>query len=69
MRQDFFKSLLFQALWLDVCEESVKAAKSLGMTAVHITDVGEAVNKMEKLTGIKVTNFHPHFFISQDLDV
>ncbi|XP_036448625.1 bifunctional epoxide hydrolase 2 [Colossoma macropomum] len=44
-----------EALWLDVSEESVKAAESLGMTAVHITDISEALKKMEKLTGIKLT--------------
>uniref|UniRef100_A0A8B9H3V3 AB hydrolase-1 domain-containing protein n=1 Tax=Astyanax mexicanus TaxID=7994 RepID=A0A8B9H3V3_ASTMX len=42
-----------EALWLDVSEESVKTAESLGMAAVHITEISEAVKKMETLTGIK----------------
>lgn len=44
-----------EALWLDVSEESVKAAQNLGMTAVHITEINEALKKMETLTGIKLT--------------
>ncbi|MCI4382555.1 hypothetical protein PGIGA_G00016140 [Pangasianodon gigas] len=45
-----------QAIWLDVNEESVQAAESLGMTAVKITDISEALMEIEKFTGIKVTN-------------
>ncbi|KAF7704534.1 bifunctional epoxide hydrolase 2 [Silurus meridionalis] len=44
-----------QALWLDVNEESVQAAKSLGMTAVKITDISKAMMEIEKFTGIKIT--------------
>ncbi|KAI5102478.1 bifunctional epoxide hydrolase 2 [Silurus meridionalis] len=45
----------FDALWLDVNEESVQAAKSLGMTAVKITDISKAMMEIEKFTGIKIT--------------
>uniref|UniRef100_A0AAR2LDD0 AB hydrolase-1 domain-containing protein n=1 Tax=Pygocentrus nattereri TaxID=42514 RepID=A0AAR2LDD0_PYGNA len=50
-----------EALWLDISEESVKAAESLGMTAVHITDISEALKKVENLTGIKVMFQVPRF--------
>ncbi|XP_072546443.1 bifunctional epoxide hydrolase 2 [Salminus brasiliensis] len=45
-----------EALWLDISEESVQTAESLGMTAVHITEISEALKKMETLTGIKLTD-------------
>ncbi|XP_060790521.1 bifunctional epoxide hydrolase 2 isoform X2 [Neoarius graeffei] len=45
-----------QAIWLDVSEESVQAAEGLGMTAVQITDIKEALMEIEKLTEIKVTS-------------
>ncbi|XP_076835394.1 bifunctional epoxide hydrolase 2 [Brachyhypopomus gauderio] len=44
-----------QAVWLDVDEHSVRAAESLGMTAVHITDVSEALKKLEKFAGIELS--------------
>ncbi|KAI4884603.1 hypothetical protein NFI96_034566 [Prochilodus magdalenae] len=44
-----------EALWLDISEESVKAAESLGMTAVHVTDINEALKKIEQHTGTKLT--------------
>ncbi|XP_066524539.1 bifunctional epoxide hydrolase 2 [Hoplias malabaricus] len=45
-----------EALWVDVSEESVQAAESLGMTTVHVTDISEAMKKIETLTGIKLTD-------------
>lgn len=45
-----------EALWLDVDEESVKAAEGLGMMAVQIKDVTEALTEIQKLTGIEVTS-------------
>ncbi|KAL0169576.1 hypothetical protein M9458_034172, partial [Cirrhinus mrigala] len=39
------------AVWLDVDEESVKAAESLGMTAVQVKDITEALKEVQKLTG------------------
>ncbi|KAI5618940.1 bifunctional epoxide hydrolase 2, partial [Silurus asotus] len=51
----FYFVLWVQALWLDVNEESVQAAKSLGITAVKITDISKAMMEIEKFTGIKVT--------------
>ncbi|XP_062862779.1 bifunctional epoxide hydrolase 2 [Trichomycterus rosablanca] len=43
------------AMWLDVAEESVQAAESLGMNAVKITDICEGLQEIEKFTGIQVT--------------
>ncbi|KAM9465813.1 bifunctional epoxide hydrolase 2 [Clarias gariepinus] len=45
-----------QAIWLDTNEESIQAAESLGMTAVKITNISEAMMAIEKVTEIKVTN-------------
>uniref|UniRef100_A0A8C2FLZ7 Bifunctional epoxide hydrolase 2 n=1 Tax=Cyprinus carpio TaxID=7962 RepID=A0A8C2FLZ7_CYPCA len=44
-----------EAVWLDVDEESVKAAEGLGMTAVQVKDITEALKEIQKLTGIEVT--------------
>ncbi|KAK1793303.1 hypothetical protein P4O66_011691 [Electrophorus voltai] len=44
-----------QAIWLDVDEESVQAAKNLGITAVHITDISEALKKLEKLARLELS--------------
>ncbi|XP_073683744.1 bifunctional epoxide hydrolase 2 [Garra rufa] len=44
-----------EAVWLDVDEESVKAAEGLGMTAVHVKDINEALKEIQKLTEIEVT--------------
>ncbi|TSO25139.1 Bifunctional epoxide hydrolase 2 [Bagarius yarrelli] len=43
------------AMWLDVSEESVQAAKSLGMTAIKITDASAEFMEIEKFTEITVT--------------
>lgn len=48
-----------EAVWLDVAEESVKTAEGLGMTAVQIHDITEALQEIQKLTGIEVTNDLP----------
>lgn len=60
---DFFKHALEklavkpqEALWLDVDEESVKAAEGLGIMAVQVKDVTEALTEIQKLTGIEVTS-------------
>uniref|UniRef100_A0A673KWU3 Bifunctional epoxide hydrolase 2-like n=1 Tax=Sinocyclocheilus rhinocerous TaxID=307959 RepID=A0A673KWU3_9TELE len=45
-----------EAVWLDVDEESVKAAEVLGMTAVQVKDIIEALKEIQKLTGIEVTS-------------
>ncbi|KTG03771.1 hypothetical protein cypCar_00032718 [Cyprinus carpio] len=45
-----------EAVWLDVDEESVKAAEGLGMTAVQVKDITEALKEIQKLTGIEVTS-------------
>ncbi|XP_052436621.1 bifunctional epoxide hydrolase 2 [Carassius gibelio] len=44
-----------EAVWLDVDEESIKAAEGLGMTAVQVKDITEALKEIQKLTGIEVT--------------
>uniref|UniRef100_A0A671SR03 Bifunctional epoxide hydrolase 2 n=1 Tax=Sinocyclocheilus anshuiensis TaxID=1608454 RepID=A0A671SR03_9TELE len=44
-----------EAVWLDVDEESIKAAESLGMTAVQVKDITEALKEIQKLTEIEVT--------------
>uniref|UniRef100_A0A671SQC0 Bifunctional epoxide hydrolase 2-like n=1 Tax=Sinocyclocheilus anshuiensis TaxID=1608454 RepID=A0A671SQC0_9TELE len=44
-----------RAVWLDVDEESIKAAESLGMTAVQVKDITEALKEIQKLTEIEVT--------------
>uniref|UniRef100_A0A671N404 Bifunctional epoxide hydrolase 2-like n=1 Tax=Sinocyclocheilus anshuiensis TaxID=1608454 RepID=A0A671N404_9TELE len=44
------------AVWLDIDEESVKAAEVLGMTAVQVKDITEALKEIQKLTGIEVTS-------------
>ncbi|XP_051579081.1 bifunctional epoxide hydrolase 2 [Myxocyprinus asiaticus] len=45
-----------EAIWLDVGEESIKAAEGLGLTAVQIDDITEALKEIKKLTGIEVIN-------------
>lgn len=45
-----------EAVWLDVDEESIKAAEGLGMTAVQIKDITEALKEVQKLTEIEVTS-------------
>uniref|UniRef100_A0A671N3X6 Bifunctional epoxide hydrolase 2 n=1 Tax=Sinocyclocheilus anshuiensis TaxID=1608454 RepID=A0A671N3X6_9TELE len=45
-----------EAVWLDIDEESVKAAEVLGMTAVQVKDITEALKEIQKLTGIEVTS-------------
>lgn len=47
---------------MDVNEESVQAAESLGMTAVKITDISEAQLLIERFTGIKVMNIYQRVF-------
>lgn len=54
----FYSVFLFQAVWLDVSEESVKAAESLGMTAVNIGDMSAALKEIEKFTDIKVMHIY-----------
>uniref|UniRef100_A0A673K6A3 AB hydrolase-1 domain-containing protein n=1 Tax=Sinocyclocheilus rhinocerous TaxID=307959 RepID=A0A673K6A3_9TELE len=44
-----------RAVWLDVDEESIKAAEGLGMTAVQVKDITEALKEIQKLTEIEVT--------------
>uniref|UniRef100_A0A8C1WVI8 Epoxide hydrolase 2, cytoplasmic n=1 Tax=Cyprinus carpio TaxID=7962 RepID=A0A8C1WVI8_CYPCA len=44
-----------EAVWLDVDEESIKAAEGLGMTAVQVKDITEALKEINKLTEIEVT--------------
>uniref|UniRef100_A0A673JYT6 AB hydrolase-1 domain-containing protein n=1 Tax=Sinocyclocheilus rhinocerous TaxID=307959 RepID=A0A673JYT6_9TELE len=44
-----------EAVWLDVDEESIKAAEGLGMTAVQVKDITEALKEIQKLTEIEVT--------------
>uniref|UniRef100_A0A8C2FLF9 Epoxide hydrolase 2, cytoplasmic n=1 Tax=Cyprinus carpio TaxID=7962 RepID=A0A8C2FLF9_CYPCA len=44
-----------RAVWLDVDEESIKAAEGLGMTAVQVKDITEALKEINKLTEIEVT--------------
>ncbi|XP_017332404.1 bifunctional epoxide hydrolase 2 [Ictalurus punctatus] len=44
-----------ESIWLDVNEKSVQAAESLGMKAVKITGISEALMEIEKFTEIKVT--------------
>lgn len=43
-----------EAIWLDVAEESVKAAEDMGMTAMLISGIDKALNQLQKLTGIEV---------------
>lgn len=45
-----------EAVWLDVDEESIKAAEGLGMTAVQVKDITEALKEIQKLTEIEVTS-------------
>uniref|UniRef100_A0A671MVZ7 Bifunctional epoxide hydrolase 2-like n=1 Tax=Sinocyclocheilus anshuiensis TaxID=1608454 RepID=A0A671MVZ7_9TELE len=45
-----------EVIWLDIDEESVKAAEVLGMTAVQVKDITEALKEIQKLTGIEVTS-------------
>lgn len=40
-------------------EESVKAAEVLGITAVQVKDITEALKEIQKLTGIEVRNSDP----------
>jgi len=42
-----------------VDEESIKAAEGLGMTAVQVKDVTEALKEIQKLTEIEVRNSEP----------
>ncbi|TRY83547.1 hypothetical protein DNTS_016257 [Danionella cerebrum] len=44
-----------EAVWLDVDEESLKAAEALGMTAVSFKDVTEALKRIQELTGVEIT--------------
>lgn len=53
MNKSLFR-IIFQAIWLDTNEESIQAAESLGMTAVKITNISEAMMAIEKVTEIKV---------------
>ncbi len=40
-------------------EESIKAAEGLGMTAVQVKDITEALKEIQKLTEIEVRNSDP----------
>ncbi|XP_007575341.1 bifunctional epoxide hydrolase 2 isoform X1 [Poecilia formosa] len=43
----------FQALWLDVDEESVKAAETAGMKAVLVDNLEAALHKLSDFTGVQ----------------
>nr|XP_040031320.1 bifunctional epoxide hydrolase 2 isoform X4 [Gasterosteus aculeatus aculeatus] len=42
-----------QALWMDADEEGVKAAEGVGMTAVLVEDLDEALKKLANFTGVQ----------------
>uniref|UniRef100_A0A8C1M291 Epoxide hydrolase 2, cytoplasmic n=1 Tax=Cyprinus carpio TaxID=7962 RepID=A0A8C1M291_CYPCA len=48
-----------EAVWLDVDEESIKAAEGLGMTAVQVKDITEALKEINKLTEIEPPSCDP----------
>uniref|UniRef100_A0AAZ3Q7J6 AB hydrolase-1 domain-containing protein n=1 Tax=Oncorhynchus tshawytscha TaxID=74940 RepID=A0AAZ3Q7J6_ONCTS len=47
-----------QALWLADDEKGVGAAEALGMTAVLVKDLPEALKQVETFTGVQVTHTH-----------
>uniref|UniRef100_A0AAQ4R2L2 AB hydrolase-1 domain-containing protein n=1 Tax=Gasterosteus aculeatus aculeatus TaxID=481459 RepID=A0AAQ4R2L2_GASAC len=48
-----------QALWMDADEEGVKAAEGVGMTAVLVEDLDEALKKLANFTGVQVRSTPP----------
>lgn len=52
--QCFDVSVVLQAVWLDVDEDGVKAARTAGMDAILVDDLGAALGKLGDFDGVQV---------------